>query len=118
MATRVIKGNTISTGAITKTISSGTLDSTMCRRVGNIVTISGRIHSMSNQLANGYFCQLPEGFRPAVQTRITGCVHTNNSSVPINLVSIQVETNGQIGILYSSAYYMSQIQFFGTYPID
>ena len=119
MATGIIKGNNVSTGTITKKVSTGTLDMTMCRRVGNVINVAGRIHGMSNQLANGYFFSIPEGFRPRSGETIlaTACVVTNNSSLPVVLTGMTIYDDGDVGLSYSSAWQVTQIQFFATYAV-
>lgn len=103
------------TGTITKAVSSGTLDSAICYKVGNMVNVSGRIHTMNNEQAAGTFFVIPEGFRPRNAVFTSGYINVNNvGNMPI-LATIQ--SNGNVSIGYSSSATCSQVGFTGSYAI-
>jgi len=110
--------NAAETGTITKAtgITSGTLDSTTCRKVGNIVMVSGRIFGMTNTIANGDFFVIPSGFRPSQQTRVSGSIvlDSTGSGVPTLLA---IAANGAVSLSYSQSTTINQVAFVGTYAI-
>lgn len=105
------------TGTITKsaTITTGTLDSTLLRRVGNIVNIGARIYGMSDQVANDTFFNISEIGRPTTQRKIM-CVVTKTDNTQ-GVYYANVNSNGNIGIGLSSSMQITQILIIGTYPI-
>ena len=97
-------------------IATGTIDSNSCSRVGNIVTASGRIHTMTDQDAgtHNYFI-IPDGYRPSHQVRGFGFMYINGvGSVPILAV---INTNGTVQMAYSSSQQCNQVGFTVTYAI-
>lgn len=109
--------NTAITGTILKdsSITSGTLDKTFCRKIGNTVFASGRIHTMNNVIANGTFMVIPEDFRPKVTTYVMGFINIDN----IGNISIEVtiNTNGNVTFPYSSNFTTDQVGFAGSWSV-
>ena len=106
------------TGTITKAtgITSGTLDSTTCRKVGNIVTVSGRIFGMSSIIGNGDFFVIPPGFRPSQQTRVSGSITLDSTGTVVPIL-LAIATNGAVSVSYSQTITINQVAFVGTYAI-
>ena len=113
MATGKIAGNGLSEGVITKNTTSGTFEQYCCYKVGNVVNVSARIYNLS-QVASGFFFTLPEGFRPRTKAYCSGTIFINNTATP---ATINIETNGSVGVNYSGTLTLTQISFVGTFPI-
>lgn len=107
-----------STGTVGKgsQITTGTLDSNGCSRVGNIATASGRIHTMTNQDAGTHtWFVIPEGFRPKHQIRCFSYMAISNEGwFPIIAT---VNTDGTVVISYTSSKQCNQVGFAATYVI-
>lgn len=96
-------------------ISTGTLDNNQCVKSGNVVNVSGRIYGMSNQIAEGIFFKIPEGYRPKM-TFITLSIvwDTNNTPYP---VFCTVYPNGDVLISLSSSLQATGVLFSASYAI-
>lgn len=106
----------VSSGTIQKNNDvSGTLDMDYCRKIGNIVTVSGRIYGIENDVANGTFFIIPTGFRPKALTRCTGYMNINGVGLVPMLCTIG--TSGGVTFSYSNNATTTQVAFAGTYPI-
>lgn len=103
------------TGTITKVPASGTLDSTTCAKHDGIVTVSGRIHTMSNVIANGNYFNIPVGFRPKENIYCMGAM--NITGVGLIPVLLYINTTGYVGGYYDNTHNVSQIAFSATYCI-
>lgn len=120
MAVSVISGSKAghseTTVARGSDITTGTMDSSSCTRVGNIVTASARIHTMTNQDAGAHtYFVIPDGYRPSRQVRGFGYMVINGVGyVPIMAV---INTNGTVQLAYSSSQQCSQVGFAVTYAI-
>ena len=110
-----------STGTITKAtrVTSGTLDMTMCRKTGNIVNVSGRIHSISSNsvTASGTFFVIPSGFRPPSGVTYYGSGYLNTSDGVLAPLLCAIYSDGSVSISYSSNKYTSQVGFSACYPL-
>ena len=97
-------------------IATGTIDSNSCTRVGNIVTVSGRIHTMTNQDAGTHtYFVIPDGYHPSHQVRGFGYMSiTGVGWIPL-LASIN--TDGTVKMTYSSSQQCNQVGFSVTYAI-
>lgn len=105
--TTVVKGSDIATG---------TTDSNSCTRVGNIVTASGRIHTMTNQDAGEHtYFVIPDGYRPKSQVRGFGFMSIDGTGFVPLLATIN--TNGTVQLAYSSSKQCNQVGFAVTYAI-
>ena len=124
-ATKVPTGQTIdnyitanlrtsnASGVITKIPTSGTLDFNICVKTGDLVIVSARVHSMSPAAtAAGNFFQLPAGFRPARRVYGTGAMHIGSSFIP---VMSTINTDGTVGLVYSSGSTTDQVWFFAVF---
>lgn len=99
---------------VSKTISSGTLDNNNCVKVGNVVTASARIHTVSVAASGTYF-KIPEGYRPPAQIRVMGYMMINN----VGSVSVMttISPDGDVTLTYSSSSTATQIGFSATYGV-
>lgn len=106
----------LTTGTIAKStsISSGTMDANVCKRVGNIVTVSARLYGIS-EAATGTFFVIPDGFRPSYDIFVTGIVVVDGVAIP---TIVHVYPNGNVGWVYSASKIASQVFFSATYPIQ
>lgn len=117
MATGVIKTTqALSAGTITKYNESlsGTLDTRTCYKVGDIVTVASRIHTMADEVANGNLFQISEGFRPRTTTTVMGYLFLSGQTMPVPTF-LTVYNSGIVALNYSSSMHMTQIGFCGTY---
>ena len=118
MATGTIPSNyKVATGTITKhsSITSGTLDNTTCYKIGDVVTVSARIHSMNNATATGPFFVVPDGFRPKYPTRVSGYMNVNGvGSVPLLAT---ITSDGRVDIGYSASSTCTQVGFAGSFAV-
>lgn len=106
------------TGTITKGVSTGTLDSAVCYKVGNIVTVSGRIHTMSGVSAgtDNIWFNIPNGFRPRTGTFVSGYMMINELDRATPLL-FTIYADGTVRAGYSSSMHANQVTFSGTYSI-
>lgn len=104
----------ITTGTITKIPAGGTLDNTVCKRVGNVVTVAGRIYDLSTPALGEWFA-IPEGFRPMYDMKFIGSMYINGVGF-CSLLGI-IYTNGRVRMDYSSGSTTTQVQFAATYPL-
>ena len=119
VATSIIKSNrNIESGNITKYSSSinGTLDWLTCYKVGNVVSVGGRIFGMTNQAASGRFFLIPEGFRPRGTTRAMGYLLVEGGTGLVPILAT-IDTEGTVAFAYSASANCSQVGFSATYAI-
>lgn len=108
----------VSTGTITKhsSISGGTLDALTCRKVGNTVYASGRLHSISPAVAaSNIFFVIPEGFRPAQGAIVMGymkVVEDGDKSLHVT-----VQSSGNVSFGYSATKTTNQVGFAGSWSV-
>lgn len=104
-------------GTISKssTITTGTIDSQLIRKVGNVVNIGGRIYGMTDQVANDTFFTISENCRPNAQRKIMCVLTKTDNSIAVYYAN--VNANGNIGIGLSNSIQITQILIIGTYPI-
>lgn len=118
MASGTITSNyKVATGTITKhsSITSGTLDLVTCYKTGDVVNVSGRIHSMNNATATGSFFVISDGFRPKYPTRVSGYMNVNNvGSVPL---LVTITSDGRVDIGYSASATCTQVGFAGSFTV-
>lgn len=111
--------NNTTFGTITKLVETGALDQLTCVKKGNIICVSGRIHSMqNNDGANRNYFQIPEGFRPPQQVRVIGAVQIVSGDVNSPCVYPVLMTIGQNGIVntgWGSGVTIGQVFFAATY---
>lgn len=112
-------GEDVSTGTITKAsrVTSGTVDCLTCRKTGNVVTVSGRIHTITDNTvkANGECFVIPSGFRPGGTVYCSGYVNiTGTGGIP---TVFSIDSSGNVTLYYSNNYYMNQVAFFGCYGV-
>ena len=104
-----------SANVVTKNISAGTLDMNICQKIGKIVTVSGRIHSISPSItASQAFFKIAEGYRP------TTIVYGAGSMVIDNIAGTQaiaptINSDGTVSLIYSGTHKCSQADFFSVY---
>lgn len=108
----------VTTGSVARAsgITDGTLDMNVCRKIGNVVTVSARLWGIS-ATALGTFFVIPSGFRPTAETWANGYVNitgTNGGSKPAGL---RISTDGTVYVGYSSSATLDQIFFTATYAI-
>ena len=120
MATSTIKSpNSVTTGTITRSsnvTSGGTLDMMVCRRTGNIVTVSARLWDIS-ETALGIFFQIPAGFRPNYEIWTNGYVSITDGNVGAKPAGFRISSNGQVYVGYSSSMTTNQVFFSATYAV-
>ena len=105
-------------GTITKLVATGTLDLTTCYKKGNVVYVSGRIHSMTSNDGDmrNYF-EIPDGFKPTQQTRILGYMHIATPNSIWYPTLLTVAQTGIVSVGYGSGVTVDQVAFAGTYVI-
>lgn len=113
----IVKGK--SNSSISSTISkysgrSGTLDTNVCQKVGNVVNVGARIHTMS-ETASGNFFVIPEGYRPVVAARGTAFMQIQN--VGAVMVICVIGTDGNVAIGYSSTATATAVGFSASYGV-
>ena len=109
----------VTTGTITKAsrISSGTLADTVCYKKGNVVVVSGRIHSMSPSVAStGQYFQIPVGFRPSTRIFAFGVLNIDNNIGFIPSLS-EIRADGSVYLGYSNSATANQASFYATYTV-
>lgn len=114
--------HTRSTGSIAKAsrITSGTLDTTVCEKSGNVVTVAGRIYDITNTSAAGSFFTVSEGFRPQSTVRIMGFMNIDayaGYSAGSYPVIGSITPDGVVNFIYSDGAHVNQVGFCGTYGI-
>lgn len=118
MATSTIKSpNSVTTGSITRSsnvTSGGTLDMVVCRRTGNIVTVSARLWDIS-EIALGNFFQIPAGFRPSYEVWANGYVSIDSSGA--KAAGFRISADGLVYVGYSSSATTNQVFFSATYAV-
>lgn len=104
-------------GTITKhtSITTGSIDSQLLRRVGNLVNIGGRVYNMSNQIANANFFMISENCRPNV-TRKLMCTYVKEDDTQ-STYYVNVNPDGTVYLGVSNSLKIKQIMVVGTYPI-
>lgn len=108
----------LTTGTITKYSGvAGILGNVICYKIGNIVHVSARIHTMDRQQSSGYFFVIPDGFRPRTLTNVMGSMVVNENDVGRVPLFASIGTDGNVEIFYSTAYTCDQVSFAGTYSI-
>ena len=106
---------TVTTGTIEKysNISGGTLDNMMCRKVGNTVFASARIHSISTS-ASGTIFVVPSGFRSPVGAIVSGYAVIDGVAQPL-IVTVTIA--GEVKIGYSASKTTTQVYFSGSWSV-
>ena len=120
MATSVIKSqNSKTIGTITKVVSSGTMDCTTLRRVGDTVFASGRIHSLQDVPTNQTFFQIPDGFRPKESLYVNGFATITYNGTTYTGISIflYISPNGDVSVSYSQFATLTQVFFAGSWSV-
>lgn len=109
----------VTTGTITKAVSSGTMDCATLRKVGDTVFASGRIHSLSDVPTNQTFFQIPDGFRPKEQLYVNGFATITYGGTTYYGMSIFVliSPSGAVSATYSQTATLSQIFFAGSWSV-
>ena len=103
---------------VTKNISGGTLDMNICQKIGKIVTVCGRIHSINPSIiASQVFFKIAEGYRP------TTVVYGSGSMVIDTMTGSQtvcptITSDGSVSLVYSGSLKCSQVYFFSVYYIE
>lgn len=112
----------VTTGTITKAsrVTDGTLDMTVCRKVGNVVNISGRIHSIpaSTVMASGQFFNVPVGFRPPSGVTIYGSGYINTHDGINAPLLCAIYSDGSVSLSYSVNKYASQAGFAVSFAVS
>lgn len=104
-------------GTITKCSESlsGTLEAYACIKIGNIITCSARIHTMSEPASDTGWFMLPEGFRPRTNLRAIGYMAIDGiGTIPVLVV---LDPNGRVRAGYSPSKTVTQVGFAATFPI-
>ena len=105
----------VETGTITKASGiGGTLDFTTCVKKDDVVTVSGRIHSLTNTPAQGVFFNIPQGFRPP--SGVFGIGYHMINGVNQTLLPL-INTDGTVSCGYSQTSQTAQVAFYATYKI-
>lgn len=109
--------NSKTTGAVSKVVSGGTLDKNNLVKIGNIVIASGRVHSLDNVITDQVFFNIPEGFRPKQDTIVSGYANIKHNGTTYTGLGIflNLNTDGNISVAYSSAATLTQVFFFGVW---
>ena len=106
-------GTTVAKGS---DITTGTIDSNSCSRLGNIVMASGRIHTMTNQDAGTHtYFVIPDGYRPSHQVRSFG--YMNVVGVGFTPLLATINPDGTVQLMYTSSKQCDQVGFAVTYAI-
>lgn len=110
-----------STGTIAKAsrVTSGTLDLASCTKTGNVVNVSGRIHTITSNTvtASGTFFVIPSGFRPPSGVTYYGSGYLNTSDGISSPLVCAIYSDGSVSLSYSSNKYASQVGFSACYPL-
>lgn len=101
------------TGTITCLVSGGTVDMNICRKVGNVVTVSCRAWGIS-ATALGNFFSIPAGFRPTAETWANGYINVDGAS---HACAFRISTDGSVYVGYSSSKTTDQLFFSASYAI-
>lgn len=108
--------NSNSSSSISKASGvSGTLDKNVCIKRGNMVYVSGRVHSINNEVANKVFMTIPSGYRPPSTIHCTGGILMNSI---YNVIPVEINSNGNVGFYWSSSATTTGVFFSACYPIS
>lgn len=108
--TKEISDNIEKSGAVT----TGTIDSAICFKKGNVVFASGRIYGMTNQVATGNFFVLPNGFAPKQVIYGNAYIAANGSLIPTFCI---IRPSGNVALSHSSTLQIDQVYFSCSFPI-
>ena len=106
-----------SANVVTKNISDGTLDMSICQRIGRIVIACGRIHSINPSItASQVFFKIAEGYRPTTTVYGIGSMTIDNIA-GVQPVPPTITSDGSVSLIYSGTHKCSQVYFFSVYYI-
>ena len=103
----------MSTSSISSLKEGATLDKTTCTKVGNVVSVSGRLTNLT-EAANGSFFTIPSGFRPRSTIYANGYITVDGVFTPMFLT---ISSAGDVAISYSASRQLTQIFFSATYAV-
>ena len=96
-------------------VTSGTLDNSICYKQDGVVTISARLHTMSDIVAYGDFFIIPEGYRPH-ETTLLMCYYELANGAKGNFF-VAVNTGGNVSFYFSSGQNITLLLFSGSYAV-
>ena len=104
------------TGTIARAsgVTGGTLDMNVCKRIGNIITVSARLYGIS-KTALGNFFVIPAGFRPSFEVWCNGYEVIDGTDGGAKPVACRISTDGTVYMGWSSSATTTQVFFSATY---
>ena len=99
-------------------VTTGTLDNTTCKKIGNVVTVSGRVHTITpgTVTASGAVFKLPDGFRPDSNVYGMGYMIVDNVG-EVDMLC-RIGSTGDVSLNYSPSATFSQAGFSATFAIQ